>query len=72
LWVTVRVHPLDLATLLDLDNIAIRSGHLCAQPAMRAFGLEAAARASFGIYNTAEEVDLFAAAVRKAVGKLIG
>jgi cysteine desulfurase/selenocysteine lyase len=66
------VHPLDLATLLDLDNIAIRSGHLCAQPAMRAFGLEAAARASFGIYNTAEEVDLFAAAIRKAVGKLVG
>jgi cysteine desulfurase/selenocysteine lyase len=66
------VHPLDLATLLDLDNIAIRSGHLCAQPAMRAFGLEAAARASFGLYNTPEEVDLFISAVRKAAGKLVG
>jgi cysteine desulfurase/selenocysteine lyase len=57
------VHPLDLATLLDLKNIAIRSGHLCAQPLLRKFGLEQAARISFGVYNTEEEVDLFVAAV---------
>lgn len=57
------VHPLDLATLLDLKNIAIRSGHLCAQPLLRRFGLEAAARISFGLYNTEEEIDLFASAV---------
>lgn len=60
------VHPLDLATFLDLKHIAIRSGHLCAQPAMRAFGLESAARASFGIYNTLEEVDRFCEAVKNA------
>lgn len=54
------IHPLDLATLLDLKNIAIRSGHLCAQPLLRKFGLTAAARVSFGIYNTEEEIDLFA------------
>lgn len=53
------IHPLDLATLLDLKNIAIRSGHLCAQPLLRKFGLAAAARASFGLYNTREEVDQF-------------
>lgn len=65
------VHPLDLATFLDLKNIAIRSGHLCAQPAMRAFGLEAAARASFGIYNTLDEVDRFAEAVETAAATLL-
>lgn len=65
------VHPLDLATFLDLKNIAIRSGHLCAQPAMRAFGLEAAARASFGIYNTMGEVDRFSEAVETAAATLL-
>jgi len=57
------IHPLDIATLLDLKNIAIRSGHLCAQPLLRKFGLTAAARASFGLYNTREEVDQFADAL---------
>ncbi len=65
------VHPLDLATFLDLKHIAIRSGHLCAQPAMRAFGLEAAARASFGIYNTLNEVDRFCEAIQDAIRNLI-
>lgn len=60
------VHPLDLATLLDLKNIAIRSGHLCAQPLLRKFGLTAAARASFALYNTMEEVDRFVDAVQMA------
>lgn len=66
------VHPLDLATLLDLKNIAIRSGHLCAQPALRCFGQEAVLRASFGIYNTLEEVDLFAEALKQAASALLG
>jgi cysteine desulfurase/selenocysteine lyase len=57
------VHPLDLATFLDMKKIAIRSGHLCAQPLLRLFGLSAAARASFAIYNTEQEVDLFLDAV---------
>jgi len=59
------VHPLDLATFLDLKNVAIRSGHLCAQPLLRKFGLTAAARASFGLYNTVEEVDLFVDGVKE-------
>ncbi len=59
------IHPLDLATFLDIKNIAIRSGHLCAQPLLRKFGLEAAARASFGLYNTLDEVDRFAAALEQ-------
>ncbi len=64
------VHPLDLSTLLDLENIAIRSGHLCAQPLLRKFGLTAAARASFGIYNTVEEVDQFVDALSKQAAQL--
>lgn len=65
------VHPLDLATFLDLSNISIRSGHLCAQPLLRFFGLESASRASFAIYNTMEEVDRFAEQVRRAAKKLL-
>lgn len=60
------VHPLDLATMLDLKQIAIRSGHLCAQPLLRKFGLTAAARASFGVYNTLEEVDRWIEALLEA------
>ncbi len=59
------VHPLDIASWLDLKNIAIRSGHLCAQPALRKFGLTAAARVSFGAYNMASEVDLVCAELEK-------
>lgn len=65
------IHPLDLASYLDLKHIAIRSGHLCAQPALRAFGCESAARASFGVYNTLQEVDLFCAAVEQARSLLV-
>lgn len=61
-----KVHPLDLASLLDAKEIAIRSGHLCAQPLLRFFGLEHAARASFGLYNTEEDVLRFAEAVHAA------
>lgn len=56
-------HPLDIAFFLDLKNISIRSGHLCAQTALKRFGLQCAARASFGIYNTLEDVNLFASAL---------
>ena len=64
------VHPLDIATLLDLKNIAIRSGHLCAQPLLNKFGLTAAVRASFGAYNIIEEVDKFVDEVALIVKKL--
>lgn len=53
------VHPLDVATMLDLHNIAIRTGHLCAQPILHQFGTDTAMRVSFGIYNTEKEVDYF-------------
>jgi cysteine desulfurase/selenocysteine lyase len=64
------VHPLDLATLLDLNQIAIRSGHLCAQPLLRKFGLNAAARVSFGLYNTKEDVDQFMRALLSVIKTL--
>jgi len=64
------IHSLDLATLLDLKNIAIRSGNLCAQPTLRKFGLETATRVSFGIYNTIEEVDHFLSELKKVIAKL--
>jgi cysteine desulfurase/selenocysteine lyase len=46
------VHPHDIGTILDQEGIAIRTGHHCAQPVMERFGVEATARASFGLYNT--------------------
>jgi cysteine desulfurase/selenocysteine lyase len=61
------VHPLDLATYLDLKHIAIRSGNLCAQPALRSFGLETAARVSLGAYNTEEDVERFISEVKQAI-----
>lgn len=59
------VHPHDLGTLLDQDNIAIRTGHHCAQPLMARFNVSATARASFAFYNTKEEIDLFIQALKK-------
>lgn len=53
------VHPHDLATVLDVEGIAIRAGHHCAQPLMRWLKASATARASFYLYNTKEDVDAF-------------
>jgi len=58
------VHPHDIGTVLDREGIAVRTGHHCAQPVMDRFGLPATARASFGLYNTREEVDVLAAGIR--------
>jgi cysteine desulfurase/selenocysteine lyase len=55
--------------MLDLDGIAIRSGHHCAQPLHRRFGLEGSARASFGVYNNAGDVDALAESLRRIVRK---
>lgn len=66
------VHPLDIATLLDLNGIAIRSGHHCAQPALRYFGVlsTGTARASFSFYNTIEEIDRFIEVLNKIIRSL--
>ncbi|MEI7037272.1 cysteine desulfurase [Fulvimonas yonginensis] len=60
----------DLATLLDLEGVAVRSGHHCAHPLMQHFGVPATLRASLAFYNTMEEVDAFVAALLK-VRKLL-
>jgi cysteine desulfurase/selenocysteine lyase len=61
------VHPHDVGTILDQEGIAIRAGHHCAQPVMKRFNVPATARASFSFYNTKEEVDTLAGAVRKVI-----
>ncbi len=66
-FVIEGAHPHDVGTILDQEGIAIRAGHHCAQPVMRRFGIPATARLSLAFYNTREEVDVAAAAIRKAV-----
>ncbi len=64
------IHPHDLAYLMDLEGVAIRAGHHCAQPLHQRLGLTATARASFYVYNTLEDVDRLVAALEKAATKL--
>jgi cysteine desulfurase / selenocysteine lyase len=59
------VHPHDIGTILDREGVAIRTGQHCAQPVMDRYGVPATARASFAIYNTHDEIDVLARAVRK-------
>ena len=60
------VHPHDVGTVLDMDGIAVRVGHHCAQPVMHRFGLPATTRASLAVYNTRAEVDALAHGIRHA------
>jgi cysteine desulfurase/selenocysteine lyase len=60
-----HIHHLDMGTLLDRLGIAVRTGHHCAEPLMHRLGIEGTCRASFALYNTREEVDALAAAVRR-------
>ncbi|WP_203414877.1 SufS family cysteine desulfurase [Entomobacter blattae] len=59
-FVMEGVHPHDMATLLDKNGIAIRAGQHCAEPLMKRLGVFATARASFGLYNTHEEIETLA------------
>lgn len=59
------IHHLDLGTLLDRLGIAIRTGHHCAEPLMHRLGIQGTARASFGLYNTKEEVDALVAGIER-------
>jgi cysteine desulfurase / selenocysteine lyase len=60
------IHPHDIASILDEEGVAVRSGHHCAQPLMEYLGIAAATRASFYVYNTREEVDALMEALAKA------
>jgi cysteine desulfurase / selenocysteine lyase len=64
-------HAHDLATLLDLEGVAVRSGHHCAHPLMRFYGVPATCRASLAFYNTFDEIDRFVAALQK-VRRMLG
>ena len=61
------IHPHDIGTILDQQGIAIRAGHHCAQPVMKRFGIPATARASFGMYNTIDEIDHLEYAVKDTI-----
>lgn len=61
-----NIHPYDLGSIIDKLGIAVRTGHHCAEPVMAAFGIEGTVRASFGIYNTKEEIDALVAGVQRA------
>ncbi|CAI8737960.1 MULTISPECIES: cysteine desulfurase SufS [Bacillus] len=60
-----EVHPHDVATVLDVEGIAVRAGHHCAQPLMKWLKASSTARASFYLYNTKEEIDTFVEALTK-------
>ena len=60
-----NIHPMDLGTLLDQLGIAVRTGHHCAQPLMDRLGVLGTVRASFGLYNTREEVDALVAGIKR-------
>ena len=59
------IHHLDMGTLLDRLGIAVRTGHHCAEPLMHRLGIEGTVRASFGLYNTKEEVDALVAGIER-------
>ena len=59
------IHPFDAGTILDKLGIAIRTGHHCAQPVMARFNIPGTMRASFAVYNTKEEIDIFIAGINR-------
>ncbi len=59
------IHHYDIGTLLDKLGIALRTGHHCAQPIMKHFGIEGTLRASFALYNTTEEIDALVAGIQR-------
>lgn len=65
------VHPHDVGTILDEGHVAIRAGHHCAQPLMAALGVEATARASFGVYNGPRDIDALVTGIER-VRKIFG
>lgn len=62
-----NIHPYDIGTIIDTDGIAIRTGQHCTQPIMTRFNVPATARASFSLYNTKDEIDIFIQAIHKII-----
>lgn len=71
-FIVPGAHPSDIGTLVDTFGVAIRTGHHCAEPVMARFGIPATARASLALYNTHEEIDIFADALERALSILVG
>ncbi len=65
------IHPSDMGVLLDNKGIAVRTGHHCAEPLMARFNIPGTIRASFALYNTKEEIDVFVAGLKKAISVLL-
>lgn len=65
-FVVDGIHPHDLGTMLDTEGVAVRTGHHCAQPLMQRFGVPATVRVSLGLYNSKDELSVFANALAKA------
>ena len=61
------IHPHDISTIVDCKGVAIRAGHLCAQPVMAAYKIPSLSRASLGIYSNEEDIDALCSALGKAV-----
>jgi cysteine desulfurase/selenocysteine lyase len=66
-FVVQDIHSLDLGTLLGLKGVAMRTGHLCAQPTLKQLGVNSLARISFGLYNTFEEIDQVVHIIKEGV-----
>ncbi|HPU22613.1 MAG TPA: cysteine desulfurase [Candidatus Kapabacteria bacterium] len=66
-FVLDNVHPHDVGTMLDVDGVAVRTGHHCTEPIMRRFGVPATTRASFAFYNTRQEIDILAQSIQKVI-----
>ena len=60
------IHAHDLASIMDSEGVCVRAGHHCNQPLMEKLGVAATTRASFYVYNTPAEIDVFMAAIDKA------
>jgi cysteine desulfurase/selenocysteine lyase len=69
-FVVDKLHPYDVGTILDKLGIAVRTGHHCTQPLMDFYGIPGTVRASLAFYNTKEELDILAEAVKRAVSML--
>jgi len=66
-YVLHGIHPHDVGTMLDMDGVAIRTGHHCTEPVMHRFDLPATSRASFAFYNKIEEIDVFVNSIKKTI-----
>lgn len=62
-----QIHSQDLATMLGLDGIAVRSGHHCTQPLLKRLGFNTTTRASLGIYNTQNDIDQLTNSIKKII-----